>query len=172
MFPLFFMTICKRFGIESLKFLKYFVDISWHHTFFSSSCRILRMAIFFSNIFFFVLCQQFSIGFKSGLLPGIPERLFAFVQDISLAFWPYDRVRCHAWTLQSHECGKSWACALPRLAGRVQRLSFCFRGESTGLPCLFPQKNILKPLPTADVSWLERFIEDQSNLMILDATLW
>ena len=68
--PYFFMIICKRFGIESLRFLKYFVDISWHHTFFSSSCSISRLGVFFSDIFFFILCQQFSIRFKSGLLSG------------------------------------------------------------------------------------------------------
>ena len=133
MLPLFFMTICKHFGIESLKYLKYSVDISWHHTFFSSSSRILRLSVFFLNIFFFILCVQFSIGFKSGLLPGYSRTLICFCSRYLIIFLAL------------------WQGALPRLAGRVQCSSFCVWGESTGLPCLFPQKNIPKPLPTADV---------------------
>ena len=80
------MTICKRFGIESLKFSKYSVDISWHHTFFSSSCRISRLGVFFSDIFFFILCQQFSIGFKFELLPGHSGTLTCFCSRYLIIF--------------------------------------------------------------------------------------
>ena len=36
----------------------------------SSSFRVSKFGVFFCFMMFFIFCQQFSIGFKSGLLPG------------------------------------------------------------------------------------------------------
>ena len=64
----------------------------------SSSFRVSKVGIFFCFMMFFIFCRQFSIGFKSGLLPGqIKHSYFLLLEKIRNFFG------LMAWSIVLHE---------------------------------------------------------------------
>ena len=101
-FSLFLSTSLIHFGIEMARFSNYVVSIVIH-TFFRASFMSFTLKGHDCTNLFFMTCQAFSMGFKSGALPG---------QSSTSIPWP---ARNFFTTFDLHE--KNHTCECPKMSG-------------------------------------------------------
>ena len=139
--PLFLVTICYCLDIGLLKFLKYSGVICWYQTFFSSSNRVgyLDKESSFQTCFFFILCLQFSIAFKSVQSSG-QSRTYNYVVFQESEYFVTLRqgaLAYRAWTLQHHESVRTSTCDPSKLyfSHVILSLLFLMKNAKDGSNC-------------------------------------